>query len=367
MRRSILLLLMTAVTLPCVAARRITIAELEKTLMAAITAHKPDPDLVRQIGGMELSERLTESTLARLDMQLPLSAQEISALQLLADQSAFLDPPANEFALEPAPDDATQQAILQLARSYLRQMLPRLPNFLATRTVLSYDNSPQALKQGGWAVREGLHLVSTAREEISIRNDRDAGGLAQASAASQEQNGLSSWGEFGYLLGVVLTDTLHGKVTWSRWEKTSTGTIAVLQYQVPGSASHYQIIQTLNRSPRISKLSKQPNTSTIHLKAGYHGSLWIDPSTGAVSRITIEAEGKEQFRRTAVMVQYGPVTIGQSTFHCPLRSVAIYDAIVDANATLSDAATQWLNVTSFTAYHRFAATTRLLDDANAPR
>ena len=50
--------------------------------------------------------------------------------------------------------------MLDAARNYVAQTLPRLPDFLATRTINRYDDSPQALKKGAWPVRAGLHLVA---------------------------------------------------------------------------------------------------------------------------------------------------------------------------------------------------------------
>ena len=142
--------------------------------------------------------------------------------------------------------------MLDAARNYVAQTLPRLPDFLATRTINRYDDSPQALKKGAWPVRAGLHLVGTSSREISVRNEREGQAVKQRSAASQEQSGLSSWGEFGFLPAVILTDTAKGKVTWSHWEQMAAGRAAVFHYAVPRSASHYEIIETVPQGPRVS-------------------------------------------------------------------------------------------------------------------
>jgi hypothetical protein len=95
-RRLILLVLLASLTSIAGASKRVTVAQLEQALTAAHTAHKPDAEIARQIGGLELSERLTETTLNRLAAYLDAGSQAALALQLLADQSAFLDPPASE-------------------------------------------------------------------------------------------------------------------------------------------------------------------------------------------------------------------------------------------------------------------------------
>jgi hypothetical protein len=103
--------------------------------------------------------------------------------------------------------------MLDAARKYVAQTLPRLPDFLATRTIRRYDDSAQSLKKGAWPIRAGLHLVGTASREISVRNEREAQGVDNGSADSQEQNGLSTWGEFGFLPAVILADAVKGMVT----------------------------------------------------------------------------------------------------------------------------------------------------------
>jgi hypothetical protein len=65
-------------------------------------------------------------------------------------------------------------------------------------------------------------------------------------------------------------------------------------------------------------------------------------------------------------VEYRPVQIGDSRFICPVRSVALYEATTPAQANLSDAPTEWLNITLFTGYHRFGSTIKILTDKPAP-
>ena len=366
MRRLILLLALAASAHPAGAGTRVTVAQLDQALAAAIAAHKPDAEIARQIASLELSERLTEASLNRLNIRLAQNALAAHALALLADRSACLDPPVAELPGTAAPDGAARQRMLDAARNYVAQTLPRLPDFLATRTIKRYDDSLQALKKGAWPVRAGLHLEDTSSREISVRNEREEQGVKRGSAASQEQNGLSTWGEFGFLPAVILADTVKGTVTWSHWEQMAAGPAAVFHYAVPHSASHYEIVGTIAHGPRW-----QPaDASTVRTAAAYHGSLWVDPETGVVLRLSIEIGENEvgQFKRFAVMVQYAPVQIGGRNFICPVRSLALdlasagVTSSLFGNSGLADAPTEWLNVVSYSGYHRFASTTRILAD-----
>jgi hypothetical protein len=389
LRSGLLLALITALPIASRAAKHITVAQLTQTLAADVGA-QPDAEIARRISGMELSERLTEATLARLAVTLSADPQAALTLQLLADQSAFLDPPASELPPTPAPDDPTKQRVLDAARSYVAQTLPRLPNLLATQSTNRYDDSPQVAKKGGWPVRAGLHLVDTSSREITVYDETANRSATVASARWQEQVGLTSGGEFASTLGMILTDTLKGKVTWSHWEQTAAGQAAVYHYSVPRSASHFEVIGSLQRqaalegSPaqignsRVSGIGVKPsanssNSSTFLTTPGYHGSLWLDPATGSILRVTVEVDSKESvpFQRAAILVQYGSVQIGDSDFICPVRSVALSMALAGANLDPltrlpGDAPTQWLNESVFTGYRRFGSTVRVVPGAQMP-
>jgi len=380
MRRRILFFLLAAATIPATAAKRETVAQLEQTLTAAYASHKQDAEIARQISGMELSERLTRDTLRRFSSPMAPNSQAVLALEVLADQSEFLDPPSDELPPVAAPDASAQQRMLESAQRYGAQVLPGLPNFLATRTINRYDDSPQELKKGSWPVRAGLHRVDTSSGEISVRDERENQPPTQGSAVWQQQIGLISGGEFGTTLGMILADTARGQISWSHWERTAAGLVAVFQYSVPKSASHFEIISSLQRqaaiegiatstggSRGISGIGARPNnnpsrTSMTTSRPGYHGSLWLDPVTGAVLRISMESRFERHLpvpsRRHSCRVWPGsnwrqPVYLPVAqprAFRCSDRRVGCHER----------RANRWLNVTLFTGYHRFASTTRIV-------
>jgi VWFA-related protein len=376
--RWILIAVLTAwAATPSWAAKRIAVAQFEQFLSAESRGHKTDTEIARKISGIELSERLTETTLARLTQQLPSSSAAATALLLLADRSAFLDPPANELPDTPAPDTPTQQHLLAAAQRFAIETLPRLPNLLATRTTFSFDDSPQEGPKGGYAERMGMHLVGSSNAEVSVHNERED--VSTKTGASHATGGLMTWGEFGSALLIILNDSAQGKTTWSHWERTSAGVMAVFHYEVPKSASHYEIdtsveeIQTNGESMRwagnrvrdagaISKWNR-----TIRVKPDYQGSLWIDPATGTITRVTLIADlrGNPKFERGAVLVEYGPVEIGEKTLIGPVRSLALSAAPATVNSTLSSVATEWLNENLFTNYHLFASTSRIVSEQAA--
>ena len=72
---------------------RVTVHELEQMLDAANEEH--DGELAKQLAGLELSERLSSSQLSLWKDRLR-GKKSRAALVALADESAFLDPPAAE-------------------------------------------------------------------------------------------------------------------------------------------------------------------------------------------------------------------------------------------------------------------------------
>jgi hypothetical protein len=142
----ILLVLLASLSPIAGASKRVTVAQQEQALIAAHTAHRPDSEIARQIGSLELSEQLTEATLNRLAAYLDAGSQAAPALQLLADQSVFLGPPASEIPSTAAPDDAAQQRMIEAARMYVAQTVPQLPNLFAILATNRYDDSPYEAK-----------------------------------------------------------------------------------------------------------------------------------------------------------------------------------------------------------------------------
>ncbi len=413
MQRLIVLGLAAMLMLPASAARRITVAQLGQTLAAALAAHRSDADLSHVLRGMELSERLTNATLDEFAAKLALQPRTALALQLLAAQSALLDPPAAELPATEKPDLPAQKKMLDAARGYVLQTVPHLPNFFATRTTNRFDDSPQVLAKGDWPVRDGLHLVGTATRKITFRDGKEVQDtetdLAKSGPGASQELGLNTWGEFGPELAIVLADTARGNISWSHWEQTPTGLAAVFHYEVPRTASHYAVNycclldeQYVERrrmgygggssgigGTHGNNLNKTVSAHTYSETPGYHGTLSIDPVTGAVLRITLEAELKsgDPLLRAATVVEYGPVSIGDRTYVCPQRSLAfsmeeaslanttqVSASIIGSNHATDEA---WgstvtprsntpvllVNETAFGDYHRLGSSMRVLPEA----
>jgi VWFA-related protein len=371
MRRLCTVAVLVLATLPSSAAKRASVAQLEEVLKTANAAHKSDPEIARQIGNLKPSERISDATLARLSKQFAPGKMTFIALQLLGDKSSFLALPSKELPAIPAPDPGTQQKQLIAARQFAIEKMPQLPNLLATKTTYSFNDSLQHT-QKGWGERDGLHLVNVLKDEISVRDERANVQLGEA--AHGPLNGLVTGGEFGSALLLILSDSADGKIAWSHWEQTASGLLSVFDYSVPKTASHYEIVIPVQQALQSGASGRwagrgdvlvngaMPSLKVERTRPPYHGSIWIDPASGAILRISLIANlsGDTTLENAAVLIEYGPVRMKSETFICPIRSLALSEAPASVNATLNGATTEWLNENIFSNYHIFASTARLI-------
>ena len=150
--------LLAAAAIPIFAAHQVTVEELHSILVEQKTLDKRDEESARQIGSLELSERLSPSRLMVFDAEIHPGPKTALALALLSDNSAFFGPPADELPALPSPDPAAQKVMLEAAVEYVTDNIKRLPNFLARRTTRSFDDSsPVAIDFGTQPLRGGLH------------------------------------------------------------------------------------------------------------------------------------------------------------------------------------------------------------------
>ena len=138
-----MLVLIPLVTLSfpwALAAERVTVEQLKQKLSAPASAGSDhsavpvavlqDATMAVQIANLQLSERLTSTTLDHILREHTLGPRTQREMVLLADRSALLDPPAKELSDRPAPDADQQQHMLDAARAYVFQTLDAPAQFL---------------------------------------------------------------------------------------------------------------------------------------------------------------------------------------------------------------------------------------------
>ena len=107
----------------------------------------------------------------------------------------------------------------------------------------------------------------------------------------------------------------------------------------------------------------------FHGRPAYHGEIFIDGTTGAILRVTLEAEmrSSDPVTRAGIAIDYGPVTIeGDKTYVCPVRSLALSVSENPASLDSSGRLVTRMNEVTFSDYHRFGSTVRVVGPAGQP-
>ena len=347
---------------------RVSVHELEQILSAA--GGESDDELANRLAGLELSERLNSSRLSLWQKRLH-GKKSIGALVVLADESAFLDPPAAEISTDPEPDLDAQRQLFSQTVKYLGEVLPQLPDFFAVRTTTEYEQlSPQ--QAGIWKTAladQTLREAVTEKATLRYRNGHEEQNQENIKRSkNSRQNHLNLVGVFSPILGSVLSDATHGGsiLTWSHWERGEQGREAVFRYVVRANDTHYDV-----------QYCCLVGGSTFLTSPRYLGEVTIDPESGAILRLTLMAElgwirgpnlnPIQPARGAATMIEYGPVEIGGREYICPLRSVEILRVRTVSALTVFEQTFEIyapyetrLNDIAYTDYHKFGAEARML-------
>lgn len=326
-----------------------------------------ESDLVRQLNGLKLTERLSSSLRQKLEKEVH-GGKARDAFSVVADESLFLPPPADEMPPAAAPPDAAQQrAMIARAISYINTTIPRLPEFFATRTLVQYQETPPKPNQT-WKTAVGdqpLHRGETTTDSIRFHDGKEL--LEQKSVKNApldpgvEQ--LNTIGTFGPILATVMTaaTSAGSELAWSHWEKGDTGNLAVFRYRVPQETRLFET--------GFCCMTDEYREAPFKEHAPFHGEIAIDPADGSILRLTIQADlaWRLPMIRSDTVVEYIPVTQGGRTFICPSRSVSISRQrrtrqIVEWGLSFEVYAPfeTLLNEMSFDKFHIFGSTTRIL-------
>lgn len=366
-----LLLIFIGMAIPSPASRRVTVEQLNQTLIAA--QGKPDADLAVEIAGLELTERLSASQFARIQERLP-GEHSKQALLALADEASFLDLPAAEVLAGAIPDLDQQRRMMALTVGYVKKTVPLLPNFFATRDTTRFEETPQIQQNSGFIPYRPLHFIDRSQVTVLYRDGLEVVDTGSSKKPPAAVPGLTTWGVFGPVLSSVLVDAAQSKLGWSHWEQGVAGPEAVFQFAVPKEKSHYEVNYCCVAEQAGSRVA---NVHPFREFVGYHGQLAVEPATGTILRLSVIAELKttDPVVKASIMVEYGPVEIGGKTFTCPLRSVSYTQAqILQLDPTYQFPVARELQPlkvavsdVAFAQYHMFRADARVVLGADLPQ
>lgn len=364
MRNAALMLSCLIAIAPVRAATPVTIAQVEQFLTSKQAGRESDDEIADRLNQVTLSEELGGPALLRILAEARSRPKTAEQIELLAAESIFEAAPRADQPQDPLPGPATQQRMIDAARAYVNGTLRLLPDFLALRITRRFDNTITDLKPKHGKPKVQMHSVGERRREMAYRNGHEIDlATDRNSGPNPTISGLSTYGEFGGILKIVLKDAFSGHVAWERWQVNGSGAVlAVFRYEIPQVSSHYKVDFCCYRLSR-----ENPVELPFRATPGYHGELFIDPQSGSIDRITVEADLKQTdpVRTSDIAVQYGRVEIGGKPYICPVRSVAVTEVHNLAMESIDGVGLEkHLNLVEFADYHKFGSTVRILPGAS---
>jgi VWFA-related protein len=334
--------------------KRLSLEELQKL----VEADESDTAKASQLTGCELTERLSEQRLASL-YAIAHGKRTREQLRILADASSFLAPPRDEIPKAPPPNVDEQQHMLSMMSAYLATAVHKLPDYFARRITTRYQETAMNLESG--VHYKPIHRTDSSMTTVRYRNGReDTDTKAHWLRLGSPE--LITVGVFGPALrGVLEVITKNGPLTWIRWEQVTAGRAAVFRSTIPVDESLRYIWGCCTPDG--------DGNQAFQRYAGYHIEIAIDPGSGAILRLCFQFDLKSTtpFTRSDIMIEYGRVEIGGTSYYCPLRSVSIDRA--RSVRVLSDGDESFrsygpyatmLNDISFDRYHMFRSESRIL-------
>jgi hypothetical protein len=352
--------------------KKIDVDELIRIVTTAQST--PDADLAQKLADLELSNRLSGPPLSDLTSKLPGDKSRM-ALMLLADQSIFLPPSADEMPADAAPSAESARQMLVKVVNYVNATVRQLPNLMATRFSNGFEDQPgedRAPTTGFERVFYlPLHWVGSLKMEVTYRNRQEIEDKSvKAEKRGNGVGGLITSGEFGPILSTVLADAVKGKLAWTRWEKGSDGTMAVFHYQVPENKSNYHVKFCCLEGYNADGSAAMQEWNE---RSAYHGDIVFNPTDGSIRLLTLEADtaAGDLVSSAGIAIEYAATDVGGRSYICPVRSVSMLHAhtaqqsAASSRSNFKGPAKTFLNDVRFSNYRRFGSETKVL--SNLPK
>ena len=355
--------LMLILAMPALAGRKISVSQLEELLRSTQQEKKSDAELSTDLKQVELTEQLTRSRMNTILGGMPgmLSTEQIYVLEA---RSAALAPPPSDLPSTPAPDAATQQAILARAASYVHGRYAQLPALTATRTTVRFQDNMEAIAASSGIGSSATEVTTTSGFSNAasfihyINATEDHVALHHGAEQLPAQKAKIQWGA-NKMIALLEPDpslvTVHkeaqesGAFQWLRWELVNGKSAAVFTFTVPKKKSRLALnvccFPSVNQTGKANFYTAttaatlgsgggpgggvtgnfQTNTEWNSFKttAPYHGRLFIDPDTGIVVRMIVEAElnPSDVVHQVDTRVDYGPVKIRDQMLVVPVETI----------------------------------------------
>jgi len=335
MRRLALFVLAPAIAFPAFAAnpaitQLVTVAQLESAL--ASSRGNSDGAVSKQLSQMRLTQRLSGARVARLDAALP-GHQAREQLEVVADESAFLQLPQEDMLPDPAPDAAAQAALFARVSAYLKEGMEQWPSFSAQQEITRYEGTSTVLATGlrddletavgvrmlrspaaeNWECPGEPRLPSRRVDPIErrsvpmlYRRGHSLHAVGTGGEFACAKSGVNTSDDVGEMLLLIPQIVRDGKAVWDHWEQGALGRLAVLRF---AASVNYA-------------LSARQEGRMVEVE----GEIAIDPEDGGIVRLAQvrrwEVDGYP--REYDTVAEFAPVALSGARYLLPARRVAMF-------------------------------------------
>ncbi|MFZ1084375.1 MAG: hypothetical protein WAN35_05380 [Terracidiphilus sp.] len=320
----ILVLLMTAS--PTWAAKKMTVQQLKDLLGSLQRNHGTDVEVATRLKQIDLSEELTAAVKSDLLFASPgpLTSEQICVLDA---RSSMLAPPPSDQPNLPIPDSLTQKSIVDKAIDIATKNDQRISHLTAMKAVSRYGHlvtvsnwqnldATANLQSGDESI---MYLTSKYTETVEIDQGIEKVSTSRVDPSLKRISPISEGGMRPAISQFLRQANDGGNIHWLRWETINGARTAVFSFTIDKRKAFYGIDYCCFPTLReVSGYDWKPFKKTV----GLHGEFFIDPDNGTMLRIVMQAEFNptDFVEREDTRIDYGMVTIGDSTYLLPMGS-----------------------------------------------
>jgi hypothetical protein len=322
---------------------KMTVEQLVGFIKSSVQLHEDDRKVAETVKKTQLSNQLDAHTVETLQ-GLGAGRLTVAALKTLMSDSASLPaapapPPKLTVAPMAAPDSEEQKKILAAVTENAINYSNTLPNFICMQVTRRYVD-----RVGG----ENFRLTDTIAEKLSYFEHKEdykvisVNGAPVTNRKHEQLGGATSSGEFGSMLLEIFSPESQTQFQWERWGKLRDHIMHVFSFRVLLENSKYNITA-----------EDVKRTITV----GYHGLVYADRDSHAVTRITMEADdipADFPIRAASEILDYDTRSISGQSFLLPIK----------VEMQMRDGRNAMKNEAEFRLYNKFGADTSITFDSS---
>lgn len=263
-------------------------------------------------------------------------------------------------ASTPAPTAEEQAAVIEATRAAALTFTEHLPDFICTQVTRRWMNQgratsnvvvPRARHGGMDSIRiddsENWKLRDTLTIQLTYSGQKEDYRLLLVNGRQTKQSyesvgGMTVYGDFGSLLGILFQSSSQAQFTWDHWASLNNQPVMVFSFAVDAAHSQWHI-----------------GYEQQEVITAFKGLVFIEPTQHQVLKLKVNADDipkKFPIQKSGIELDYREQDVGDKKYLLPIKAV-------DWNDT-KNISTK--NEVEFRLYRRFSTDSKIDFDTPAP-